>query len=247
MLASIETWDAQLHAWIAALGWPMEGVLRLVLAVIAGGLVGFDREVRGREAGLRTNMLVCFGSALVMLVSTRFAVYPWTSHPGINLNIDPARIAYGVMTGIGFLGAGSIIHNRGAIHGLTTAAALWCVAAVGLAVGFGMYLLSAMATIMIVIVLWLLDYFEDVVPKLRQRIVTVRTAYAPGCILETIERFKKAGVKVLDAGFERSADLSQVDIKLQVVFRNIAHYNALERQIETEGKYQLIASEVSTG
>jgi putative Mg2+ transporter-C (MgtC) family protein len=241
----IEAWDTQINTWAAALGWPLEGVLRLALAGLAGGLVGLDREVRGREAGFRTNILVCFGSALVMLVSIRFGVFPWEQKPGINLNIDPARIAYGVMTGVGFLGAGSIVHSRGMVRGLTTAAALWCVAAVGLAFGFGMYLLSAIATLMVFVVLFLLDYFEDAVPRLRQRMITLRTLYHAGCVAETVRLMKQQGVKVLDASFTRSVDLAHIDIRLSLVFRSMAQYSSIERQIEAEGKYTLLSSEVS--
>jgi putative Mg2+ transporter-C (MgtC) family protein len=224
-------------------------VLRLVLALIAGGLVGIDREVRGREAGFRTNMLVCFGSALVMIVSIRFAAHEWTHPAGININIDPARIAYGVMTGVGFLGAGSIVHNRGAVRGLTTAAALWCVAAVGLAIGFGMYLLSALATVIIVLVLWLLDYLEDIVPKQRERkrMVTIRAPYSPGCVADLMQRIRQEGVRVQDVGFDRKDDLAQVDIRLHVAFRDVDRYSEVVRKIESEGKYQVIASEVSSG
>ena len=119
------TWDSQISNWLAGLGGPWEDFLRLILAGIAGGLVGMEREIRGRQAGFRTYILVCLGSALVMMVSTQFAVHRWiaqTPNQGVNINIDPARIAYGVMTGIGFLGAGTILHQRGSIRGLTTAA-----------------------------------------------------------------------------------------------------------------------------
>src|SRR4051812_23603623 len=111
------------------LGWPTEGFFRLVLAAVMGGLVGMERELRGRQAGFRTNLLVCLGSALVMIVSVNFAIHRWqaqSANQGININIDPARIAYGVMTGVGFLGAGTIVQHRGSIRGLTTAAGLWC-------------------------------------------------------------------------------------------------------------------------
>src|SRR5262245_47624522 len=99
LFSLLDNWDAQIHTWAAALGWPGEGLLRLCLAVIAGGVVGLDREVRGRQAGFRTNMLVCLGSALVMVVSLQFAVQSWRHDPGFNINIDPARVAYGVMGG----------------------------------------------------------------------------------------------------------------------------------------------------
>src|SRR5581483_12069219 len=106
ILASISQWDWQIHHWLASDRWPMEDAAQLVLAGIMGGLVGIEREVRGREAGFRTYLLVCVGSALIMMVSTQMALHPWqaqTKNEGVNINVDPARIAYGVMTGIGFL------------------------------------------------------------------------------------------------------------------------------------------------
>src|SRR5215211_6125047 len=142
---SLHDLDLSLTGWANGLQWPLEPLIRLVIAALAGGLVGLEREVRGRQAGFRTNMLVCLGSALVMIVSIHFASFAWEHQPGINVNVDPARIAYGVMTGIGFLGAGTILHHRGAVRGLTTAAAMWCVAAIGLAAGVGMYIVTALA------------------------------------------------------------------------------------------------------
>ena len=94
--------DALIHAKLANQSWAVEAVVELLLAAIAGGLVGLERELRGRQAGFRTNLLVCVGSALVMIVSIHFASVPWDHQPGINVNVDPARIAYGVMTGIGW-------------------------------------------------------------------------------------------------------------------------------------------------
>src|SRR3954467_3533462 len=116
--------DESMRAWAGGQGSATESILRLLLALVAGGLIGLEREVRGRQAGFRTYILVCMGSALVMIVSTAVAVFPWPSHgrPGVNINVDPARIAYGVMTGIGFLGAGVIVHQKNAVRGLTTAA-----------------------------------------------------------------------------------------------------------------------------
>src|SRR5688572_425765 len=121
MIELFEQMDDQIRLWALSLGWPLEAALRLICAVVAGGLVGLEREVRGRQAGFRTNVLVCLGSALVMIVSIHFAYVPWPQHAGVNINIDPARIAYGIMTGIGFLGAGTIVHSKGSVRGLTTA------------------------------------------------------------------------------------------------------------------------------
>src|SRR5438552_461982 len=142
MLANIiDNWNVSLNGAISSLGMSAEDMIRLVLAAIFGGVIGMEREMRGRQAGFRTHILVCVGSALVMLVSIEFALHRWspqtTNNGGVNINLDPARIGYGLMTGIGFLGAGAIVHSSGGlVRGLTTAAAMWCVAAIGLAVGF---------------------------------------------------------------------------------------------------------------
>src|SRR5690242_20155984 len=102
MLApTIDAWNHAINTWFASFGAPVEGLARLLLAATFGAAVGLEREVRGRQAGFRTYLLVCLGSALVMLVSLQFAVHPWISqskNEGININIDPARIAYSVMT-----------------------------------------------------------------------------------------------------------------------------------------------------
>jgi putative Mg2+ transporter-C (MgtC) family protein len=216
----------------------------LFLAGIFGGLVGLEREVRGRQAGFRTNILVCLGSALTMIVSSSLAVHPWHQVGNeYTIRVDPGRIAYGVMTGIGFLGAGVIMRERsGTIRGLTTAAALWCMAAVGLCVGFGLYLLSLWATILILACLWILDYLEDALPKTRYRTVTVRVPWAAGVIANTINMVKAAQLKVYDMSFDRSADLSFADVSLRVAFKDSEVYYRFERQIEADPKYNLIAT-----
>ena len=241
-LAIIDVLDNSIRAWGGELSWPVEQVLRLLLAAVAGGMVGLERELRGRQAGFRTNLLVCVGSALVMIVSITFAQRPWPHEPGVNLNIDPARIAYGIMTGIGFLGAGTILKSGAGIRGLTTAAAMWCVAAVGMAAGFGMYTLTVIASAMIVAALWILDYFEGVIPKLRYRTIVIRRPWGPGCVTETVKKLKDAGLKVIDASFERTGDLNHVLISVYIAFRNGRTYYSLERALEHDEKFQLIAT-----
>jgi putative Mg2+ transporter-C (MgtC) family protein len=220
---------------------PMESVLRLVLALVAGGLIGLDREIRGRQAGFRTNILVCLGSALVMIVSTHFALYPWQPVPGININVDPARIAYGVMTGVGFLGAGTIIHNHGSVRGLTTAAGMWCVAAIGLAVGFGLYTISAAAVLLVVGVLWLFDYIEELLPKQKYRTISLRAPYRPGIATQLAEQVGKSGLRVVDVTFERSANPSQADVHLAIVFTRAEQFHAIETMFQDESEVSLIS------
>jgi uncharacterized membrane protein YhiD involved in acid resistance len=119
--------------------------LRMLIATGLGGLIGLQRELSGKPAGLRTNMLICMGAALVTYVSLELP-----SRLGVG---DPARIAAQIVTGIGFLGAGTIMRSRHAVHGLTSAATIWVVAAVGLAVGAGFERQAALAALLILVAL----------------------------------------------------------------------------------------------
>jgi len=236
--------DVMVATWAESLQWPAEGLLRLGVAGVCGGLVGLEREIRGRQAGFRTNILVCLGSALVMVVSTSFASADWqrATQPGLIINVDPARIAYGVMTGIGFLGAGTIVQTKGSVRGLTTAAAMWCVAAMGLAAGFGLYVLTVSSAILILAALFGLDRLENLIPKVRYRTVTVRIPWKIGCVAETVEYFKSRKMDVIDAGFERSKDLTQADINLSIAFLSRKQYYSVERELEGDGRMQLMAT-----
>ncbi|WP_323118960.1 MgtC/SapB family protein [Burkholderia alba] len=142
----------------------VELVMRLVLAAALGSVIGFERERLSWAAGLRTHMLVCVGSALIMIVSA-FGFADVLGQPHVDL--DPSRMAAQVVSGIGFLGAGSILLRGEIVRGLTTAASLWSVAAVGLAVGGGLYTASIAATIIILIIL-------AGIKPLERRYITVR-------------------------------------------------------------------------
>lgn len=129
-----------------------EIALRLVLALVLGGIIGYQREVHEKPAGLRTHALVSLGAALVMIVS----IEPFLGLP----NVDVSRIASGVVTGIGFLGAGAIIRQGSIVRGLTTAASIWVVSSIGLAVGAGLYVAATVATLLIFLTLTALVYLE---------------------------------------------------------------------------------------
>lgn len=128
-----------------------ENILRLVLAAVLGGIIGLERELKHAPAGLRTNMLICFGAAMFTLMSDKLA----SVYGG-----DHTRIASQIVTGIGFIGAGSILHARGAVTGLTTAATIFVVASIGMAAGGGLYLLAIFATGLILICLSILLVLE---------------------------------------------------------------------------------------
>jgi putative Mg2+ transporter-C (MgtC) family protein len=240
---SLDALSSGIDAWAASMGQTGEALLRLVLAGAAGGLVGLEREVRGRLAGFRTNLLVCMGSALVMLVSIHVAYAGWGPSTSYDIQVDPARIAYGVMTGIGFLGAGTIMQARGAIRGLTTAAALWCVAAVGLGIGLGFYVVSILGAALVVLALWILDYLEAFIPKKRFRRITVRREWCDGCVPKTINRMQALRFDIDSVTFERVApDLKQVDITLAVSYIRREQFDTLEHDLRGDGGLELIAA-----
>ena len=123
-----------------------------MLAAILGGTIGIEREIRDKPAGLRTNILICVGSTLFMSISTRVAEL---------IGGDPTRIGAQIITGIGFLGAGAVLHSHGFVMGLTTAATIWVVAGVGMALGSGMYMVAVFATLMSLVTLYFLSFIED--------------------------------------------------------------------------------------
>lgn len=131
-----------------------ELILRAVISVLLAGLIGYERERLHKPAGLRTNILVGLGSTLFMLISMKLPVMLGSQ------SIDPGRIAGQVVTGIGFLGAGAIIQGRGSIMGLTTAATIWVVSAIGLAVGIGYYFAAFAITFITLAVLYVLRLIE---------------------------------------------------------------------------------------
>lgn len=133
----------------------LQVIVRLLLAFILGGLIGLERELHGRAAGLRTHILVCLGSALIMLTSMHiFQIYYKIAQT------DPARIAAGVVTGIGFLGAGTILRAKASVRGLTTAASLWAIAGIGMAIGSGFYVGAYTASALVLFALFFLTKFE---------------------------------------------------------------------------------------
>lgn len=141
-------------------------VSRLVLALAAGGIVGLERAFHGRPAGIRTHSLVCVSSALLMLLT----FYQWDllkDMPLETIRVDPTRMAQGIMTGIGFLGAGVIMKEKLTIRGLTTAASIWMVASIGIMVGMGFYLPAFTAVAITLVVLSLFSKIEDVMPTRR--------------------------------------------------------------------------------
>ena len=150
-----------------------EILLRLLVAAVLGGLIGLEREFHGRPAGLRTHILVCLGAAVIMDSSQLFQEAFVPKGAESVFRIDPGRIAAGVVTGIGFLGAGAIVRSHDFVRGLTTAACIWFVAAIGIVTGCGLYLPAIIATVLGLVVLMGLDPLGHRIPKVKYGQITM--------------------------------------------------------------------------
>ncbi|OXS56677.1 magnesium transporter MgtC [Cohnella sp. CIP 111063] len=170
--------------------------LRIVLSVIAGGLVGLEREWSNRAAGFRTHILVCVGATAIMLLS----IYGFSQFADeLNVRMDPARLAAQVISGIGFLGAGAIMRNGFTISGLTTAASLWVVAAIGLSVGAGFYFVSLLTTFVVLFCLFLLNRWEKRVFSVKRKLkMEMKIGCRAGRVNEVVRVIEENGIIIVD-------------------------------------------------
>jgi putative Mg2+ transporter-C (MgtC) family protein len=192
------------------IGWP-EVLLRLFVAAALGGAIGLERELRERQAGLRTHLVVCVGSALFTLVSA-YGFSDWGAR------VDPTRIAAQIVTGIGFLGAGAIIRQGLSVRGLTTAATLWLVAAIGMAAGAGYWDAALIATFGALITLGPLRIIAYRVlnrfrPALDRLLVEIPAGGSPVPVIEAIER---QGGRVVSLEVAQEGDRRSIALDLQL-------------------------------
>jgi putative Mg2+ transporter-C (MgtC) family protein len=190
----------------SSLHW-YEAMLRLALAGVLGGLIGLERELREREAGLRTHLLVAVGSALFTIVG---------AYGFGGIRTDPTRIAAQVVTGIGFLGAGAIIRQGFSIRGLTTAATLWVVAAVGLAAGAGYYSAAVISTGLVLLALWPLRIVAYRIlvrfrPEDGRLLVELPAGVSPGKVIDELEG---AGARISSIGVAQEGDRRRLELDL---------------------------------
>jgi len=179
---------------------------RLLLASLLGGAIGLEREISGKPAGLRTNLLICVGAALLMELSIGLArgANEANVRAGAPFRSDPARIAAQIVSGIGFIGAGSILQARGGITGLTTAATIWVVAAIGMAVGARAYVEAVGSTVLVVVSLVLLARLEGLLVR-RRRFQRYRITLHPDPELvgRVADLFRAAGLRVESQSVEK--------------------------------------------
>ena len=188
---------------------------RLLLAALYGSLIGIQREHLFWTAGLRTHMLVCAGACLIMIVSA-FGFSLALTQPGTQL--DPSRIAAQVVSGIGFLGAGSIMMRGEIIKGLTTAASLWAVAGIGLAVGGGLYMLGAVATFLILIILIAIRPVErmlrDIVQIQVVKLIAPNNTLSPNQLKQLLgERADKIRQFIVERGPDSSSETFTIELR----------------------------------
>jgi putative Mg2+ transporter-C (MgtC) family protein len=201
---------------LPTLNWD-ESLLRLALAAALGGLIGIEREIREREAGLRTHMLVALGSALFTIVSA-YGFHSFLSSGQSVVRADPTRIAAQIVTGIGFLGAGAIIRQGLSIRGLTTAATLWVVAAIGLAAGAGYYSAAVITTGLVLISLWPLRIAAyKMLRRYRAEegrlLVELHAGTSPAAVIDEVE---EAGARIETIEVSQEGDRRRLELDVEL-------------------------------
>ncbi len=183
---------------------PLNATFRLLLSMVLGGMVGYERLKKGQIAGIRTFSLIAMGATLAMLVS----IYIPQEYLGLK-NGDPGRIAAQVVSGIGFLGAGAIIQMKGSVRGLTTAAGIWITAMIGLAVGAGMYLVAVITTLFIIFILVIIDryeHFANIVGESKIVRIRVHKVITQEDIQLVKDIFKQHNIHITDVFFKYEYD-----------------------------------------
>lgn len=210
-------------------------VVRLFTAMILGGVVGLERQSRGRSAGLRTNILVCLGSAAVIVAFQKLYL---DGDPGVEsaIRMDPARAAAGVITGIGFLGAGTIVKSKDFVRGLTTAASIWVVSAVGITVGLGEYTIAVTLTLLVLLTLFLLH-----------RIHVGQDQYAPlelawcgelTVLDEVIERLEQGRIQIKHRSLTRQPNTRQCRAILHLRYRDEIPVSTVFNSLQEDARFE---------
>jgi putative Mg2+ transporter-C (MgtC) family protein len=213
---------------------------RLMLALLAGGAIGMERALHGREAGFRTHALVCVSASLLMVLM----VYQWELVPEQFLDTvraDPSRMAQGIMTGIGFLGAGVIIKEGLTVRGLTTAASIWMTASIGVVIGMGLYYPAFLATGMTVVILSFLRWIENRLPSQIYAKFTVRFIRSKHRVDEDAlrELIAQHNIRAFGASYQLENEGKDFEYEMTIRSKNPADFRRLAQSLmEMEDVYE---------
>jgi putative Mg2+ transporter-C (MgtC) family protein len=229
---------------LSLLMWPtwmphLELLLRILVGTVLGGAIGYERDLHGRPAGLRTHALVALASATFMVISTRFVYFQHYAQ-GDLIEVDASRIAASVVSGIGFLGGGAILRDGITIKGLTTAAGLWLVAAIGMAAGGGMYVESVFVTLIGLMTLTLLRRFEDRGVLISRRRVSLTIDTRQSSLAAVKERVLQLGGTWKQQDYERQADQPETRVVFDVGLPASTDPQALVDVLERDGAIRAV-------
>lgn len=221
-------------------------ISRLLLALLAGGIIGIERAYHGREAGFRTHTLVCVSSTLLMLLMA----FQWQFIPAEfidTIRTDPTRMAQGIMTGIGFLGAGVIIKEGLSVRGLTTAASIWMTASIGIVIGLGFYFPAAVATTITVIILSLFRWFEKLIPSQKYAKFSINLLRTEGTMDEEAlhSLLEQLNLRAFDMSYTLREKGSYIRYEMFIMSKDKTNFNQLAQrllQIDTVHDFRIIPS-----
>lgn len=220
-------WDVIINPEVTLGG----AIFKLTLSLVLGAVIGAERRRRGQIAGMRTFSLICMGATLAMLVS----IYVPQEYMGLK-NGDPGRIAAQVISGIGFLGAGAIIQMKGLVKGLTTAAGIWMTAAIGLAVGAGMYAVSIAAVVLILLILSFVERYESKLFKAGEsKIIRIKTRGIVEDINPFSEVMRKDGIQIVDVFIRHDFGGNHSVLNYVVLARHQHDFQSLFKQLRSLG------------
>ena len=205
-----------------------EIIARLLLGTLFGGVIGFERQVHGRPAGFRTHILVSIAAVLIMLVSEYYQ-YLSSIDPSY-VRIDPGRIAAGALAGVGFIGAGVVLKAGLSIQGLTTAACIWVVSAIGLAIGSGLYLAGSVTFVITIFSLALLRIVEKKMPKLAYRFLTI-TADLNADEDQITSVIRKTDLSIVNIDYEQCTDSGIIIFYITVSFYRYRTFKTLINEL----------------
>jgi len=203
-------------------------LLRLALAALLGTIIGFEREVHGRPAGLRTNIVVVVASCLLMIISLELTSLFQSLDSQSAVRVDPGRIASYAVAGMGFIGAGAIMQGRGSVRGLTSAAGLWAGNAIGLAVGAGFFLAAVIATAFVLLALFPLRNVYRAISKDTDIMVILEFETCTDKIWELREIFREHRVKILNISFECELEIHHSKYAVEIRLKSNRSWSELQ-------------------